>query len=677
MDSYEQVNKRDGAGRAWRRDAMTVALVALPLLAVALLGAVIVTRVESTLREQVVQSLETTLRATHETMRIWVNERKQRLQHIAEDHGLQALVGSTLRALPKQSRPAVPAVGIEARKRLEQTLRGHGDWPYFIVGPDSKRIASNRPDSNAVELIFRRRPDLITRLFDGDAVLVPPLAPEPGSDGRAGDAPPSMFAAAPITNADGSVLAALIIRIDPLLTFSDVAHIGRIGRSGETYFFDRQARMLTASRFTDQLRKIGLIPDDASSVLNVTIRDPGVDLTAGETPAVPLAQRPVTKMVRAAIARHGGHSASGYRDYRGVRVLGAWLWDEQLGIGLTTEINEKEALATYYVTRDLFMSALALTVAIAGATLAGLLTLRRRTARQIETLAMFPDKNPMPVLRIDRPWTVGYANTPALPFLERLRDANGNLALLEWRDMAARIFRDGRHRSLEIEHHGAVYSFVLTPLPASDIIYAYGQDVTQQKWAEGHLRELSIRDSLTGLANRRHFDEFLDQQWRRLMRGNARIALLFIDIDHFKRYNDRYGHQAGDACLKRIAAEIAATSRRAGDLAARYGGEEFVVVLSMVAIDAARQAAETLREAIENLAIPHEDSTAAKYVTVSIGLACTVPKATLSTSDLVEAADKALYRAKSHGRNRTEYVMLDADSAQPPDARTPASGLSQ
>ncbi|EAR23067.1 GGDEF domain-containing protein [Nitrococcus mobilis] len=657
------------AGRTWWRDAMAGALVAFPLVAVAVLGIVIVTRVESTLRQQVIQSLETTLRASHEALRIWANERQQQLRHIAGNRELRALVGSAPDASKRPLHRAAPT-SLAISAHLDKLLSGNGAWHYFIIDTTLRGLTSKEKDATTARLIARQRPDLMNRLFAGEAVLIPPIKAESKPGTHSTVLRPAMFAATPITSANGSILAALMIRIDPLLSFSEVAHVGRIGASGETYFFDRETRMLTASRFTDQLRRIGLIPKDASSILTVSIRNPGVDLTRGEVPTVPIEQRPPTLMARSAIVQQAaGHSAIGYRDYRGVWVLGAWLWDKPLGIGLATEIDENEALAAYHTTRDLFMGALALTVIIAGTTLFGLLTLRWKTEQRIRTLAMFPDKNPMPVLRIDNPLTVGYANGPARRFLGLIQDADGILAPPEWRAVVTRIFKDGRHRSLEIEQDGAIYSFVLTPIPESGIIYAYGQDVTQQKWAEGYLRELSIRDSLTGLANRRHFDEFLDQQWRQLMRSNARIALLFIDIDHFKGYNDRYGHQAGDACLKKIAAVIAGAARRAGDLAARYGGEEFVVVLAQVERPYAQDTAETLRRAVENLAIPHQDSKTASYVTVSIGLVCAKPDAALSASRLLEAADKALYRAKSRGRNRVEFATLKPPQVASPQTR--------
>ncbi|MBU5635811.1 diguanylate cyclase [Geomonas sp. Red69] len=166
------------------------------------------------------------------------------------------------------------------------------------------------------------------------------------------------------------------------------------------------------------------------------------------------------------------------------------------------------------------------------------------------------------------------------------------------------------------------------------------------------LRRLSISDPLTSLGNRRQFEVMLDQEWLRAVRSEAPIALIFFDIDFFKFFNDNYGHQAGDNCLKLVAQELGGFARRPGDTAARYGGEEFVLLLSGVGLDDAASIAESCRKAVEALQVPHSHSPVARVVTVSAGVAAMCPDRDASRSQLVEAADKALYRAKLKGRNR-------------------------
>lgn len=179
------------------------------------------------------------------------------------------------------------------------------------------------------------------------------------------------------------------------------------------------------------------------------------------------------------------------------------------------------------------------------------------------------------------------------------------------------------------------------------------QERTRQlREANNKLERLATLDGLTGVSNRRHFDEFLKQEWKRAIRYQAPVALIMIDIDFFKMFNDSHGHQAGDSCLRQVADVLRKTVPRATDLVARYGGEEFAVVLTNTPANDAAVMAEKLRRNVELLKIPHKTSKAGAYVTISLGVATTVPHKTSAPEALIAAADKALYRAKEEGRNR-------------------------
>ncbi len=172
--------------------------------------------------------------------------------------------------------------------------------------------------------------------------------------------------------------------------------------------------------------------------------------------------------------------------------------------------------------------------------------------------------------------------------------------------------------------------------------------------ANRELTRLSTADGLTGIANRRRFDETLLKEWRRCARDARPIALLLIDVDFFKPFNDNYGHQVGDECLKTVARTLAGCLHRSTDLAARYGGEEFAVILPDTEEQGALAVAEALREAVHALGITHRFSAVAPVVTISIGLACTVPQRGDESGfiRLLKRTDAALYRAKTGGRNR-------------------------
>lgn len=166
------------------------------------------------------------------------------------------------------------------------------------------------------------------------------------------------------------------------------------------------------------------------------------------------------------------------------------------------------------------------------------------------------------------------------------------------------------------------------------------------------LRRLSNLDGLTGLANRRYFDEYLGAEWQRALREQRDIALMMVDVDHFKRYNDTYGHLAGDGALKQVALALQGTADRSTDLAARYGGEEFSLVMPNTSLGGARLIGEKLRRAVAALAVEHKASTTGDILSVSIGAATMVPQHGMTFTALVDAADRNLYAAKHQGRNQ-------------------------
>lgn len=169
--------------------------------------------------------------------------------------------------------------------------------------------------------------------------------------------------------------------------------------------------------------------------------------------------------------------------------------------------------------------------------------------------------------------------------------------------------------------------------------------------ANQELRKQSAIDGLTGIANRRYFDEYLNREWRRARRNGSHISLMMCDVDHFKRFNDSLGHQAGDDVLRRIAHLIANNMARPSDAPARYGGEEFAVILPETPIGGAIFVAEKVRNALHESSIPHPDSPLER-VTLSIGVASLTPDEHIEPASLIAAADRALYQAKHEGRDR-------------------------
>jgi diguanylate cyclase (GGDEF)-like protein/PAS domain S-box-containing protein len=205
-----------------------------------------------------------------------------------------------------------------------------------------------------------------------------------------------------------------------------------------------------------------------------------------------------------------------------------------------------------------------------------------------------------------------------------------------------------------------------TPGSIRDVILVM-RDVTERKQLEEQLAVLALQDGLTGLANRRAFDQTLDREWERTLRTGGEMALLLLDIDCFKQFNDLYGHQAGDDCLRTVASCIRECAVGPTDMACRYGGEEIVVILGNTSLDTAMAIAEKMRTAVAALEIPHQGNACADRITVSIGVAAAIARSGGSArmpEGLVQAADHALYKAKANGRNTVEQSILIAPSGQ-------------
>ena len=231
-----------------------------------------------------------------------------------------------------------------------------------------------------------------------------------------------------------------------------------------------------------------------------------------------------------------------------------------------------------------------------------------------------------------------------------------------------KLLRGKTHIELDIERtrkDGVTVPFIFaaTPFRVFDGtvigMVARFKDITERKYAENTLKELnerleslSVSDGLTGVANRRCFDQTIQREWTRLQRTKDPLSLIMCDVDLFKLFNDTYGHQDGDDCLKYVAKALKETAKRSADCVARYGGEEFAVIMPVTDEKSAVYVAEKIRQAVEKMAIAHSNSSVAPYITLSLGVATVVPDYHGTPELLIKCADQALYLAKSSGRNR-------------------------
>ena len=229
--------------------------------------------------------------------------------------------------------------------------------------------------------------------------------------------------------------------------------------------------------------------------------------------------------------------------------------------------------------------------------------------------------------------------------------------------------KTGKYGPYEKEYIHADGHFVPVRLSGQSVeidgeqyIWSSVEDITERKQAEEELallykevEQLSLLDGLTGISNRRMFDQTLDREWERAKRNKSPLSLIMLDIDFFKEYNDYYGHTQGDECLKQVAKTLREVSKRTIDLVGRYGGEEFVFILPETSETNARHFAEQCLSAIKQQKLPHIPSTIAEVITVSAGVCTFISFGETQSSALIECADKLLYQAKKNGRNRLEY----------------------
>ena len=231
-----------------------------------------------------------------------------------------------------------------------------------------------------------------------------------------------------------------------------------------------------------------------------------------------------------------------------------------------------------------------------------------------------------------------------------------------------KLLRGKAHIELDIERtrkDGVTVPFMFSATPFRGLdgevigMVARFKDITERKYAENTLKEandrlkrLSAIDGLTGVANRRCFDQTIQREWTRLQRTKDYLSLIMCDVDFFKLFNDTYGHQDGDDCLKSVARVLQGTAKRSSDCVARYGGEEFAVILPVTGGKSAAHVAEIIRQTVEKMAIAHSQSSVAPCVTLSLGVATVVPNNQETPESLIKCADMALYLAKSSGRNR-------------------------
>ncbi len=321
-------------------------------------------QIEEKTKQDLESTLNTVLNTTHEALHIWAGERKADVSAIIDQPRLQQIVQATVNTNQTARQDLLTSPQLqEMRSLFREILTRQGYLGFAVINPEGVTLGATEDALVGGKHILSQNSDYLKRVFDGEVLVSLPMVSEvllPNPFGEYEKNQPTMFVVGPIRNVGGQVLSALALRIDPNKDFTRIPQLGRMGLSGETYGFGGDGKLLTESRFEQHLIQTGLLRPGQGAILNVEIRDPGGNLVDGFRPTVPREKQPLTQMAASALDNESGAHMEGYRDYRGTPVVGVWLWDSELGLGLTTELDVDEAFESFRSTRFLVVNTLAL-----------------------------------------------------------------------------------------------------------------------------------------------------------------------------------------------------------------------------------------------------------------------------------------------------------------------------
>lgn len=310
--------------------------------------------IEINSKQNIHKSLNTVVQITQKALELWVSSRLDDLTYFAKDQSLVVLSKYLLNEYDSGISIMDSEELQKIRALVSNKMKRHDDLDFFIIAPDRVNIASKQDAIIGSEnIINQQRKGYLDRVFLGETLFITNVVADIHLEYISTimtNKQHRVFIATPILDETKNIIAALIIRLNPMHQFSRITQLGRVGETGETYAFGNKGRLITQSRFNDQLNAVEDIVDDGSGILSIRVTDPGGNLLEGHMPKKARDDRPLTRMAASAISGDNKPYLETYRDYRGVPVFGAWLWNDRLGLGLTTEIDGKEALHPLEVT---------------------------------------------------------------------------------------------------------------------------------------------------------------------------------------------------------------------------------------------------------------------------------------------------------------------------------------
>ena len=342
----------------------------LTALIFSLAGLWVRSRLEETTRAELATRLQTVLHADINALRLWFAEREHDARSFALDLRVQTAIAE-LAALGRESNTPAPVLTNSAASHtlysiLQPLVKAQDYLSYMVVSPDKRVLATSGP-LKVGDQTPRSYDPFLNKTLEGELAASRPLPPQAALGEQVEG--PTMFVAAPVKTTNGAVIAILSLRMKPEKEFSTIFEVARMGETGESYAFDRTAHMLTATRFDPALKTLGLIPPgrENTAILNLKLLDPEEELRPGETPAIRRNELHLTRMAASATMGIDDVDVRGYRNYRGMKVVGAWAWLHDYGMGVATEEAVDEAFHTLYVLRRVFLVLFALLIASGGA----------------------------------------------------------------------------------------------------------------------------------------------------------------------------------------------------------------------------------------------------------------------------------------------------------------------
>lgn len=354
------------SGRRWLRRTVWTWPIIAALLHVAL-GWFLRDVVEARMKDDLADKLQALVDADVAALQLWMKSQETAARGIAVNPNVLRLsekllaLGAkpTVTPLELLQAPELP----ELRQELEPVLAVHHSNGFVIVNTELLVVASKVNEVIGLDVSADEQTYLMTKVLAGESVVSAPRKSRAmllDNDGQRRSGVPTMFAWAPLRDGDGKISGAFGLRLRPETEFSSILAIAKVGQTGETFAFNRAGVMVSGSRFDDELHRVGLLAESEDSMLNLQLRDPGVDMLEDERPALRRAEQPLTRMAAAATRGESGYDVDGYRNYRGVPVVGAWRWLEHFDLGVAFEQETSEAMAVFNILRRVFWGLFAL-----------------------------------------------------------------------------------------------------------------------------------------------------------------------------------------------------------------------------------------------------------------------------------------------------------------------------